>query len=261
MDLFFFTPENGNTTCSKDDEQTWSSISRELKLSSTKYDAQVCENGHYYEILSDLVERMPTGAEDNSLETIRRLYPREYYSLFASMSISPFFTMSLIRFKLGHEFDEILFGHDEAQEKSPWALHKIFIGPGILFNEYITAFEDTNFWQVWGMKVLNWCSDFLPIFEIVFLMITNPIEYGTTKDRILPLLLWRVSLAFLAALLMYLQFYYFSNYLTLWAQESLYMFGIGLMYLSSIVWVYEFIKKVVNAAIKKFRIIFGKKKN
>ena len=85
---------------------------------------------------------MPTGAEDYSLETIRRLYPREYYSLFASMSISPFFAMSLIRLKLGHEFDEILYGHDEAQVKSPWAFPKILIGPGLLFNEYIAAFED-----------------------------------------------------------------------------------------------------------------------
>lgn len=130
-------------------------ISKEIELVSTIYDNQVCENGVYYENLTEMVEEYPTGLEDHSLSAIKEKFPSELSAFTLSMILSPFPSLVYLRRKLGFELDEILFGHDEAGYKSPYTLTKLLMAPGCLANEYLNFFVDTDYWTVMSMKTWN----------------------------------------------------------------------------------------------------------
>lgn len=135
----------------------WESVAPEIKLASSNNDMQVCENGVYHETRTKLVEKMPTGVEDSSLEDLKSLHPREFYTLFPSINANPFSTMTIIRWKIGFDFDEIFVGR--AKSKSPYSLTKHFICPGYLMGQYLSAFSDTDPKQVMVLKVAYILSD------------------------------------------------------------------------------------------------------
>ena len=160
-------------SCSVTDQKNWALVLSEVALASTQNDKQVCERGVYDKALSELVEAHPTGAEDHSLVHFKTKYPAEFYSLFDGINQSPFFTMLYLRFKLGEEFDEIIFGHDEAKKKSPFSVVSFLVSPGVMWYKYLKHFSDTDRFQVFVVGSLCVLKD----INLWLLLCTNPREW------------------------------------------------------------------------------------
>jgi len=223
--------------CSAIDKKNWALVLSEVTLASTQNDKQVCERGVYDKALSELVAAHPTGAEDHSLAHFKAKYPAEFYSVFAGISQSPFFTMLYLRFKLGEEFDEIIFGHDEAKQKSPYSVLSFLVSPGILWNKYLDHFLDTDPFQVRTVQIMNVLRD---IIWWGFL-------FGNPREWIAQL--WRQSLT--AIISMFLCYYVLASIFSAGVINFFYWCDITVQFFSISTLILGFVVGIFAVAGKK----------
>lgn len=121
--------------------------------------------------LSQLAEKC--GAEDHSLHYIRVTVPLHFNTFISSVTLSPHIAIGLFRLLYGQKLDQVIYGVDESEEKSPWNLYLYVTSPGVLSLKYFYGFVDTNFIEAYVLMFVCLISDITFWFELLTFAFTD----------------------------------------------------------------------------------------
>jgi hypothetical protein len=88
-----------------------------------------------------------SGMEDHDLWKIRDMNKHSFHTFLNVIGVSPHVAIGTLKYISEDYLDNILFGKDEAKEKSPWSWSLFWLAPGLMSCRYMSYFMDTNFWM------------------------------------------------------------------------------------------------------------------
>ena len=102
-----------------------------------------------------------TGGEEHDLWNIREHNKEDFDSFVVMTLLSPHASIGVSRLTEGNHLDEIIFGVDEATQKTPFNWFIFIFFPGYIALRYALFFTDTNFWLASSMAILFLLYDLL----------------------------------------------------------------------------------------------------
>jgi len=86
-----------------------------------------------------------SGAEDHNLSEIRNVNMRNFHTFLNVLGVSPHVAIGALKLSSSDYLDNVIFGKDEAEKKSPWNWTLFWLAPGSMACIYMSYFMDSNF--------------------------------------------------------------------------------------------------------------------
>lgn len=112
-----------------------------------------------------------SGMEDHDLWKIREVNEHSFHTFLNVIGVSPHVAIGTLKYMSEDYLDNILFGKDEAKEKSPWSWPLFWLAPGLMSCRYMSYFMDTNFLMSLGFMASFVSLDLLYWSDLVGLLL------------------------------------------------------------------------------------------